>query len=214
MKYLGINLILGSLLLLDGSFMLARAQSSSVAGHGGIPRAFSTREIISRGAIRDDIQRVKERLKQLRTQEERMPRDIRDMSPLPMGKPGESRPEASDYLSRDRSRFVAGGWLWNENAIPLYTGASTPVGNVTITGPSKGSSFPIANLAEHSATDPEGSTIQREEPLIEWWESNEQSTQRRADFYRSKFGASQKVQSMPSVGSEIREFSQPPAGGM
>ncbi len=191
----------GALLFVVCTFCLI-----STAGAPPSPGAFSPIEIMSRGAIEGQEYRIRSNLRQLRIQESRMPQDVRSMVTLALERPGEARPDAIDSFSRDRSKFIAGGWMWNSGAIPLYAG---------VTGPTKGFSDPHGELVEYAGTDPEGLAITKETPITEWWEFS--AREKRAEFFRARFGAAQQMQAMPGVdesgSSETGSMGFSPSGG-
>jgi hypothetical protein len=191
MKCFDARLSLIGMLLLIGSYMLVRVPlvQARRALYDPRERGMTPREMFSRGTLRYQEQRRRERLRQLRIQDARMPRDIRVMAPLAVGRPGEARPEIIDYLHRDRTSFIAGGWLWND--------------------PVKGYSYSLGDMVEYDITDPEGHTIHREEPLVEWWEVSERSREQRAEFFRARFGAAQQLRVSPTQEGEL-----PQTGGM
>ncbi len=200
---LNLKYILGAVLFSISTFCMI-----SEAPAPPLPSGFTPREMFSRGAIKGQEYRRRSRLRQLRIQESRMPQDVRSMVVTPLERPGEVRPEIIDSLSRDNTQFIAGGWMWNSGAVPLYAG---------VTGPSKGFSDPQGGIVEYAGTDPEGLAITKETPITEWWEFS--AREKRAEFFRSRFGAAQQMQAVPGVSESSMgrtgqtEFT-PPSGGM
>ncbi len=199
------------LLLIACIFSLVRLNICKAADFG-IPRGYTSREMFPRGQNRVFEQHRREKLRQLRILEARMPRDIRNMVPVSPGKPGDSRPEIIEFLHRNRTRFVGGGWVWNSGQVSIYPDSK-------ITGPIKGATYPVGGLAEVSVTDPESSSISLQEPIIEWWEVSDRTREQRAEFFRARFGAAQQMQSTGGGatgggGSMMPGGIGPPGGGM
>ncbi len=171
---------------------------------GPLPQGYTEREMFSRGAIKGQEFRRKSRLRQLRIQESRMPQDVKAIALTTMGTPGDSRPEIIGAMTRDHSRFVAGGWMWNSGVV---------YGTAQIKGPSTGSSYPIGNAVEYSVTDPESVHLAEERPITEWWEFS--AREQRAEFFRTRFGAAQQLQTMPGLeeGGAGRTGMSPSDGG-
>lgn len=206
MKSLRLNPNLVFSFLATGIYVLS---TISTVQAGPLPGGFTPREMFSRGAIEGREFRVRSKLRQLRIQDSRMPQDVRSIATVPLGTPGDTRPETINSLSRDHTKFIAGGWMWNSGAVDLYAG---------ITGPAKGFTYPLDNGAENFVTDPESAKIARETPITEWWEFS--AREQRAEFFRAKFGAAQQLQSMPGLEegetgqAETMGFSSPAGGGM
>jgi len=142
-------------------------------------RGFTERERRPRGQYQHEEQYIREKLRQLRIQQARMPEDIRAMAPIDVGRPGAGRPEIVSYLRRDRTRLVAGGWLWGNPAFGWE--GDTPMGY----------------MMELDPTDPKAIGVKIDEPIVEWWEASERSRGQRAEWFRARFGAAQQLQTMP-----------------
>jgi len=140
-------------------------------------RGLTPRELKPRGQIQADTRETREKLRQIRIQESRMPRDIRAIAPTFITRPGSARPEVVNYTSRDKVKAIGGGWFWESQG--------------------KGWSYGFGYPAEYDLTDPEAVSIRKEEPIVEWWEVSERSRGQRAEWFRSRFGAAMELRSVP-----------------
>ncbi len=66
-------------------------------------RGLTPREIKPFGQIEEDERRIREKLRQIRFQEERTPRDIRVAAPVEIAPPGATRP-TTEFMRRGRNR--------------------------------------------------------------------------------------------------------------
>ncbi len=146
--------------------------------YNAMDRGLTEREMKPRGQAEGEERNTRERLRQIRIQESRMPRDIRNAATTFVTRPGSARPETIDYTSRERVKFIYGlGW---------------PMGNEA-----KGWSYPAGYPLEFDATDPQAINISEERPIVEWWEMSERSRGQRAEFFRAKFGAVSELRASP-----------------
>ncbi len=135
-------------------------------------RGFTPREWKSKGQMKGEVHSLRVKLRELRLQETRRPRDIQAAPTQDMSYPGKAVPSYNAALMhRERNE----SWLSG----PSYSGDSSY------------SSDGFRPLTPGELGDPETDTIHDEEPNVEWWEMNERSRSQRGGWFRSRFGARQ-----------------------
>lgn len=152
-------------------------------------RGLTPREMKPRGQLHMDKRHIREKLRDLRLQETRRPRDIQATPTQDMGKPGRARPgdiritydietikkgySAPTFL--DQLRFASDGW-----------------------GP----------IREVAKSDMAAHLITETEPVVEWWEMNLRSRTQRGGWFRARFGSKQ------PAASKMMQQQQGGAAGM
>ncbi|MBI5788543.1 MAG: hypothetical protein HZA78_06800 [Candidatus Schekmanbacteria bacterium] len=163
--------ILALLLLLPGSALSQNSPDPTMRG-------LTPREWKPRGQIRGDYNRVQSKLRELRIQEERRPRDI----PAPaqsMGAPESARPVLYN-LNYGRERLNTAIFGSGGVGIPFYSAGF--------------------GVSDYDLEDPYINIKTQEEPTTEWWEMNERSRSQRGGWFRTRFGTRQPMQLMQQGG--------------
>jgi len=161
----------------------------------GLSRGMTRRQWKPGGQIRGETYHIRSKLRELRLQETRRPRDIQAAPSQNLGTPGRARPDPFGLLDMEREKINAKAGVGA--FLPLATPNNQTLG-------------PGTNVDAINMMDSETDWIKKDESSTEWWEMNERSRSQRGGGFRTRFGSRQPAQ----MGQRQQGTMGPPGGGM